>query len=96
MFHFEVTNDNRTNDPALNKTIYFALDNIEIYNRNCRGVLEPSTSPMTTTSTTTSEILTTITTSRIDNSTVTSEPLSNNLGVILGLSLGLGIPSFID
>ncbi|CAF5046088.1 unnamed protein product [Rotaria sp. Silwood1] len=96
MFHFEITNDNRTNDPALNKTIYFALDNIEIYNRNCPGVLEPSTSPMSTTSTTTSQILTTITTSRIDNSTDTSEPLSNNLGVILGLSLGLGIPALLS
>ncbi|CAF3905024.1 unnamed protein product, partial [Rotaria sp. Silwood1] len=96
MFHFEVTNDNRTNDSALNKTIYFALDNIEIYNRNCRDVLEPSTSPMTTSLTTTSEIPTTITTSRIDNSTDTPEPSSNNLGLILGLSLGLGIPALLS
>ncbi|CAF4292378.1 unnamed protein product, partial [Rotaria sordida] len=36
MFRFEVTNINRPNDPALNKTIYFALDNIELYNRNCQ------------------------------------------------------------
>ncbi|CAF4951197.1 unnamed protein product, partial [Rotaria sp. Silwood1] len=56
-FHFEVTNDNRTNDPALNKTIYFALDNIELFNRNCRSVSESFTG-----STTTSESLMTATT----------------------------------
>ncbi|CAF4798115.1 unnamed protein product [Rotaria socialis] len=36
IFRFEVTEANRTKDPALNKTIYFALDNINMYNRNCR------------------------------------------------------------
>ncbi|CAF4624422.1 unnamed protein product, partial [Rotaria socialis] len=36
IFRFEVAAANRTKDPALNKTIYFALDNINMYNRNCR------------------------------------------------------------
>ncbi|CAF4052317.1 unnamed protein product [Rotaria sordida] len=48
MFHFEVTNVNRTDNPALNKTIYFALDNIELYNRNCQRVTATSQSPATT------------------------------------------------
>ncbi|CAF4465420.1 unnamed protein product [Rotaria sp. Silwood2] len=67
MFHFEVTNDNRTNDPTLNKTIYFALDNIELYNGNCRSVIKPPTSP-----TTSSQSLTTTTTREADELTATS------------------------
>ncbi|CAF4211202.1 unnamed protein product [Rotaria sordida] len=47
MFRFEVTNINRTIDPALNKTIYFALDNIELYNRNCQRVVDPPTGQTT-------------------------------------------------
>ncbi|CAF1060928.1 unnamed protein product [Rotaria sp. Silwood1] len=101
MFHFEVTNENRTFDPELNKTIYFALDNIEIYNRNCRNMIEPSTSPMTTTVTTTSQSpAATTTTPEPDGSTVEPPPpspqSSNNLGLILGLSLGLGIPALLS
>ncbi|CAF4657202.1 unnamed protein product, partial [Rotaria sp. Silwood2] len=94
MFHFEVTNDNRTNDPTLNKTIYFALDNIELYNRNCRNLIEPATIS-TTTSTITSQSPTTtaITASTTDESTDNRPVTSNNLGLILGLSLGLGIPA---
>ncbi|CAF4116572.1 unnamed protein product [Rotaria magnacalcarata] len=38
IFRFEVTAANRTENPALNKTIFFALDNVNIYNRNCRAV----------------------------------------------------------
>ena len=30
-------NSNRTDDPGFNKTTYFALDNIDLYNRNCEG-----------------------------------------------------------
>ncbi|CAF1510894.1 unnamed protein product, partial [Rotaria sordida] len=87
MFRFEVTNVNRTDDPASNKTIYFALDNIELDNGNCQSVIDPSTgqttisqSPTTTITTTSNEV------------TATSPPSSNNLSLILGLSLGLGIP----
>ncbi|CAF5134984.1 unnamed protein product [Rotaria sp. Silwood1] len=97
MFHFEVTNENRTFDPALNKTIYFALDNIEIYNRNCRDMTEPPTSPTTTSVTTTSQSPAATTTT---TTTTTAEPPppppSNNLGLILGLSLGLGIPALLS
>ncbi|CAF5048673.1 unnamed protein product, partial [Rotaria sp. Silwood1] len=34
-FHFVAPGDNRTDDPIMNKTIYFALDNIELYDYNC-------------------------------------------------------------
>jgi hypothetical protein len=45
MFHFEVVNANqtedlslnKTEDPSLNKTIYFALDNIDVFDRHCDG-----------------------------------------------------------
>jgi hypothetical protein len=37
MFHFEVVNANQTEDPSLNKTIYFALDNIDVFDRHCDG-----------------------------------------------------------
>ncbi|CAF3983150.1 unnamed protein product [Rotaria sordida] len=63
MFRFEVTNVNRPDDPASNKTIYFALDNIELDNGNCQSVIDPSTgqttisqSPTTTITTTSNEV----------------------------------------
>ncbi|CAF4527941.1 unnamed protein product, partial [Rotaria socialis] len=40
IFRFEVTATNRTEDPTLNKTIFFALDNVNIYNRNCQPAKE--------------------------------------------------------
>ncbi|CAF2949225.1 unnamed protein product [Rotaria sp. Silwood2] len=69
MFHFEVTNDNRTEDPALNKTIYFALDNIDLYNRNCRNVIKPPT--LSTTISQSPTTTTTIITTKIDKLTAT-------------------------
>ncbi|CAF4246053.1 unnamed protein product, partial [Rotaria sordida] len=47
IFRFEVTNLNRTDNPASNKTIYFALDNIELDNGNCQSVTDPSTGQTT-------------------------------------------------
>jgi hypothetical protein len=32
---FQVTKANRTEDSVTNRTIYFALDNIELYDYNC-------------------------------------------------------------
>ncbi|CAF3903258.1 unnamed protein product [Rotaria sordida] len=90
IFHFEVTNINRTDNPASNKTIYFALDNIELYNRDCQSVPEPPTTPLTTSQ---SPTTTTTTTTKPEEST--PPPPSNNLGLILGLSLGLGIPALL-
>ncbi|CAF3696528.1 unnamed protein product [Rotaria sp. Silwood1] len=90
MFHFEVTNGNRTFDPALNKTIYFALDSIEVYNRNCRSVFGP---PIGSTSTSPSPA--TVTTTKPDDATAAPPSSSNNLGLGLGLSLGLGIPALL-
>ncbi|CAF1682495.1 unnamed protein product, partial [Rotaria magnacalcarata] len=78
IFRFEVTAVNRTEHPALNKTIYFALDNIDIYDRNCRDVLEPPSSPMTT---------------ELPRPPEPPGIKPMNLGLILGLSLGLGIPA---
>ncbi|CAF5159006.1 unnamed protein product [Rotaria sp. Silwood1] len=60
IIRFEVTNVNRTDNPALNKTIYFALNNIELYNRNCQSMIEASTSPMTTSTITSQSPVTTI------------------------------------
>ncbi|CAF1400215.1 unnamed protein product, partial [Rotaria sordida] len=75
---------------ASNKTIYFALDNIELYNRDCQSVPEPPTTPLTTSQ---SPTTTTTTTTKPDEPT--PPPPSNNLGLILGLSLGLGIPALL-
>ncbi|CAF1140199.1 unnamed protein product [Rotaria sordida] len=75
MFRFEVTNVNRTDNPASNKTIYFALDNIELYNRNCQRVTATSQSPATT--------------SKPDGLTGTPPLPSDDLRLVLGLSLGI-------
>ncbi|CAF1154156.1 unnamed protein product [Rotaria sordida] len=85
MFRFEVTNVNRTDNPASNKTIYFALDNIELFNQNCQSVTDPSTGQTTISQSP-------ATTSKSDEVTPPPPPPPNNLGLILGLSLGLGIP----
>ncbi|CAF4182541.1 unnamed protein product, partial [Rotaria sordida] len=78
IFRFEVTNINRTSDPALNKIIYFALDNIDLYRQSCWNVIEPSTSPISTSQ---SSIITTTTESYV----LTASPptTSNYLGLIL-------------
>ncbi|CAF3871463.1 unnamed protein product [Rotaria sp. Silwood1] len=53
IFYFEVVNINRIKHQTLNKTIYFALDNIDLYNRNCQNVIESTTGPTTTLQSTT-------------------------------------------
>ncbi|CAF1283131.1 unnamed protein product [Adineta steineri] len=86
IFSFEVRNSNPTENEANNKTIYFALDDIDIYNRNCDDLIESSiTSTIITTSemSTITPILTTI--------GATNPPTTpRNLDLILGLSLGIG------
>ncbi|CAF3950016.1 unnamed protein product, partial [Rotaria sordida] len=82
ILRFEVTNINRTDNPASNKTIYFALDNIELFNQNCQSVTDPSTGQTTISQSP-------ATTSKLDEVTPPPPPPPNNLGLILGLSLGL-------
>ncbi|CAF1140238.1 unnamed protein product [Rotaria sordida] len=87
IFRFEVTNINRTIDPALNKTIYFALDNIELFNQKCQSVTDPSTVQTTISQSPT-------TTSKLDELTAAPPPTSNKLGLILGLSLGFAVENW--
>ncbi|CAF1015967.1 unnamed protein product [Rotaria sp. Silwood1] len=92
-FSFRIDNGTETEQSILNQTIYFALDNIEIYDYNCSYVnylLAVST-------TTPSKETTMIPTSTITTTTTTTTPsitasTEQDLGLILGLSLGLGIP----
>ncbi|CAF4337097.1 unnamed protein product [Rotaria sordida] len=71
--------ENRTQDPTLNRTIHFALDNIELYDFNCSYVNDRLNPPTTTTST--------------PNVGVTPPP--SKTGLTVGLILGLGIPGLI-
>ncbi|CAF4229848.1 unnamed protein product [Adineta steineri] len=80
--NFTVTTENRTEDAGMNRTVYFALDNIELYNYNCSYVRDELEVTTTTT------VLTTTTAD--PGTTPPEEP--NNLPLILGLSLGIGIP----
>ncbi|CAF1467811.1 unnamed protein product [Adineta steineri] len=93
-FNFEVTAENRTEDTRMNRTVYFALDNIELYDYNCSYVndeleVTTTTTPIPTTTTTTTP-LPTITTTVPESPPSSDKP--NNLPLILGLSLGIGIP----
>ncbi|CAF3664342.1 unnamed protein product [Rotaria sordida] len=92
-FSFIVGKENRTEDPTSNRTVYFALDNIELYDFNCSYVNNQLNPPTTTPVTVTTTISTsTTTTSSLSTTATTSAPPKQNLGLILGLSLGLGIP----
>ncbi|CAM4889870.1 unnamed protein product [Rotaria socialis] len=98
-FSFLVTKENQGNESETNRTIYFALDNIELYAFNCsvlniqidsttpNPVTEPSSAPDATSGVTVTA-LTTVAESK--NST------NINLPLILGLSLGLGIPFVVS
>ncbi|CAF4889118.1 unnamed protein product, partial [Rotaria sp. Silwood2] len=103
VFSFSVDGNDQTVDGISNRTVYFALDNIELYDFNCSYVDDelPSSTVMATreitiisTATTTTPLATTTTTITITTTTqpevvTTAKP---NLALILGLSLGLGIP----
>ncbi|CAF4119078.1 unnamed protein product [Rotaria sordida] len=78
-FSFIVGKENRTEDSTSNRTVYFALDNIELYNFNCSYVDDHLNPPTTTTST--------------PNVGVTPPP--SKTGLTVGLILGLGIPGLI-
>ncbi|CAF4271466.1 unnamed protein product, partial [Adineta steineri] len=86
IFSFEVRNSNPTEGEANNKTIYFALDDIDIYNRNCDDLIEPSITSTIITTSETSTITPTLTTIGATNPLTTPR----NLDLILGLSLGIG------
>ncbi|CAF1283188.1 unnamed protein product [Adineta steineri] len=86
IFSFEVRDGNRTENEANNKTIYFALDDIDIYNRNCDDLIELSITSTTITTTEISTITSILTTIGATNPPTTP----SNLGLVLGLSLGIG------
>ncbi|CAF1642460.1 unnamed protein product, partial [Adineta ricciae] len=94
-YSFEVSNESGNQEAVVSRTVYFGLDNIELYNRKCDEALEPVTVMTTEPATGTGSV----TTSNINSTTVdathptTTKP--NNLGLILGLSLGLGIPALL-
>ncbi|CAF3775740.1 unnamed protein product [Rotaria sp. Silwood1] len=79
IFYFEVVNINRIKHQTLNKTIYFALDNIDLYNRNCQNVIESTTGPTTTLQSTTAT-----TTKEKEELTASPPKTANSLGLILG------------
>ncbi|CAF3805332.1 unnamed protein product [Adineta steineri] len=78
-FKFKVVNISAT-ETSSNKSIYFALDNIQLSNRDCSYLPENNTNGSTPTmpSTTTSTV-----------SSLSNEP---DIPLILGLTLGLGLP----
>ncbi|CAF1445091.1 unnamed protein product [Rotaria sordida] len=78
-FSFIVGKENRTEDSTSNRTVYFALDDIELYDFNCPYVDDHLNPPTTTTST--------------PNVGVTPPP--SKTGLTVGLILGLGIPGLI-
>ncbi|CAF2009254.1 unnamed protein product [Rotaria magnacalcarata] len=80
-FSFLVTKENRTDDSESNKTIYFALDNIELYDFNCS---DPNKQDTTTTTTT-----------KQPSVTEGPRPSKSKVGLILGLIFGLGLPSIL-
>ncbi|CAF3085279.1 unnamed protein product [Rotaria socialis] len=99
-FSFLVTKENQGNESETNRTIYFALDNIELYAFNCsvlniqidsttpNPVTEPSSAPDATSGVTVTA-LTTVAESKNSSANI-------NLPLILGLSLGLGIPFVVS
>ncbi|CAF1533237.1 unnamed protein product [Adineta ricciae] len=82
-FDFAVANDSQADNILTNRTIYFALDNIELYDYNCSFVNDQF--PQTTTSLP-------ITSTRQEATPPLPINEKPNLGLILGLSLGVGIP----
>ncbi|CAF0764019.1 unnamed protein product [Adineta steineri] len=96
--NFVVAAENRTDDAGMNRTVYFALDMIELYDYNCSYVqdeLEATTTTITTTTTTTTT--TTVSTTPVPTTTTTvpetaPSEAKSDLPLILGLSLGIGIP----
>ncbi|CAF4508727.1 unnamed protein product [Rotaria sp. Silwood2] len=101
VFSFSVDEINQTVEVMSNQTIYFALDNIELYDFNCSYVNDelPSSTVMATREITiisTPTTATPLTTTTITTTTITIPTTTTadkpNLALILGLSLGLGIP----
>ncbi|CAF0746195.1 unnamed protein product [Adineta steineri] len=87
--NFAVTAENRTEDVGMNRTVYFALDNIELYDYNCSYVQEQLNISTPTPTPATSTAPVTLTTTG-DEGTPSPNPPKKDLGLILGLSLGLG------
>ncbi|CAF0782322.1 unnamed protein product [Adineta steineri] len=93
-FKFQVVNISST-ETSSNEPIYFALDNIQLSNRDCSYAPENTTTGSSSTmSSTTPPTISSTTTSTVSSTTTTIPSPSNksNIPLILGLSLGLGIP----
>ncbi|CAM4782197.1 unnamed protein product [Rotaria magnacalcarata] len=104
-FSFLITKENRTDDSESNKTIYFALDNIELYDFNCSDLNNQidSTVPNPVTAPSLAPDLTaevTVAASATATESATgggnNDPKDIDLALILGLSLGLGIPLVVS
>ncbi|CAF4001021.1 unnamed protein product [Adineta steineri] len=93
-FKFKIVNISST-ETSSNEPIYFALDNIQLSNRDCSYAPENTTTGSSSTmSSTTPPTISSTTTSTVSSTTTTIPSPSNksNIPLILGLSLGLGIP----
>ncbi|CAF3419305.1 unnamed protein product [Rotaria socialis] len=77
-FSFLVTKENQGNESETNRTIYFALDNIELYAFNCS---DPNNQGTTSTIQPTAA------------ATEAPSPNKSRVGLILGLIFGLGLPT---
>ncbi|CAF0748086.1 unnamed protein product [Rotaria sp. Silwood1] len=91
-FSFRIDNGTETEQSILNQTIYFALDNIEIYDYNCSYVNYLLAGSTTTPSKETTMIPTSTATTTTTTPPSITASTEQDLGLILGLSLGLGIP----
>ncbi|UJR14260.1 hypothetical protein I4U23_001251 [Adineta vaga] len=95
IYSFEVINSSSNNSESIRtKTIYFALDDIELYNRKCDDALESTTTTTTssvTTSTTTKIITSTSSTSNTTETDPGSSSKPTNLALILSLAIGIPV-----
>ncbi|CAF2853459.1 unnamed protein product [Rotaria sp. Silwood2] len=95
VFSFSVDEINQTVEVMSNQTIYFALDNIELYDFNCSYVNEQLTTSTTMPMQKTTTISTSTTSETFGGQITSGTPTGSNTGLIVGLTLGLGIPALI-
>ncbi|CAF1658499.1 unnamed protein product, partial [Adineta ricciae] len=91
-YSFEVSNESGNQEAVVSRTVYFGLDNIELYNRKCDEALEPVT-VMTTEPVTTSITLkpTSLTSTMLNATTTTIAPSKPDLALILPLAIGIPV-----
>jgi hypothetical protein len=90
-FLFILGDSDPTTDPRLNQTVYFALDDIELYSYTCSDVNNSFINPTITQQQTTQPFTTqSPSTNQTGLPPVTES--TNKLPLILGLSIGIGVP----